>query len=230
MRKLLSLIFALSMIRTATADLIVYVQPVGSNSVNSGQSVNFDITLSMKPGSASFDLQTFSMFFDLHLVGQSAENSLPTGIGTISVSNYLTDFASVGSNPSFQQADDIRGLGLRPTFDFEVDAEKNSGTTTVPTNPTTLRLFTLSINTGSMAAGMYELSFIGDPSYVDPNDNSVTSLGFDPVTGSGDPGPYDSLLSIPNMPFTITAVPEPSSLILVVLGACSLLSRRRKPV
>ena len=228
MRRLLVLLFVLLLSRSSSANYIFYITPVGGNSVAVGQSVTFDVYLSMSSGSASFDLQSFSTYFDVHATGQSAENALPSGIGTISVSNYLSDFGSLGANPSYQQADDIRNLipGARPTFDFEVNAQKNSGTTPVTG---TLPLFRMTMNTGSMASGDYELSFVADPSYLDSND-ATNSLGFVPISGSGDPGTYDSIFSIANQTFFITAGPEPSSATLSLLPLVALLFRRKRKV
>lgn len=229
MRRLLVLLFVLLLSRSSSANYIFYITPVGGNSVAVGQSVTFDVYLSMSSGSASFDLQSFSTYFDVHATGQSAENALPGGIGSISVSNYLNDFASLGANPSYQQADDIRNLipGARPTFDFEVNANKGSGATPVTT--TALPLFRMTMNTGTMSSGSYELSFVADPSYLDSN-NVNNSLGFVPITGSGDPGTYDSIFSIANQTFFITAVPEPSSATLSLLPLVALLFRRKRKV
>lgn len=226
MRRLLVLLFVLLLSRSSSANYIFYITPVGSNSVAGGQSVTFDIYLSMSPGSASFDLKSFSVFLDVHATGQAAENALPNGIGTISVSNYLAEFESLGDNPSYKFANDIRLIsGTRPTFDFEVNAQNNSGTTPVTTS--TLNLFRMSINTGTMSAGGYELSFVADPSYLDSNDAN-NSLGFVPITGSGAPGIYDPIFSIANQPFFITAVPEPSSATLSLLPLIALLFRRKR--
>jgi hypothetical protein len=209
---------------TSKGDFLLIVDRVGGIEREQNSVVHFDIGLRATVGT-SVQLEGFSLFFD---IVSPAGKGLPSGIGQIRVANYFSGFGSSAEDPNAvdtKLANDYTSTN----FDFSVNAENTSlisvPTDTLTTAATPLPLFRLSIDTGTLDGGTYTLAFRDDP--IGDGD-SIRSL-FPPLSGSGDFGSLDPS-STSSSSFSITAVPEPSSMVLFAMasgGALTAWRRRR---
>jgi len=195
---------------TAHADFSLSLVGVGPTTVEQGGIVLFNVTAS-RTGNP-FSLQAFDFAFD---VSPAAGFGSPAGFQSgITVINRQNGFDG-GSVPDFLNASQLSQAGT-VNFDFQV-----TGTALTPNQVNSpISLFTFQIDTAAMGTGNYVLSF------VNPTFDSVP---FDPpVTGTGSPG----TISYNPGTFTITAVPEPSSMmfggVIAAFGLLRLRKRRSK--
>jgi len=195
---------------TAHADFSLSLIGDGPTTVERGGIVFFNVTAS-RTGNP-FSLQAFDFAFD---VSPAAGFGSPAGFQSgITVINRQNGFDG-GSVPDFLNASQLSQAGT-VNFDFQV-----TGTALIP-NPVNspISLFTFRINTAAMGAGNYVLSFVNPTFDFVPFDPPVIAL-----TGTGSPG----TIAYNPSTFTITAVPEPSSIVFGgVIAAFGLLRLRKR--
>lgn len=207
---------------TSKGDFLLLVDRVGGIEREQNSVVHFDIGLRATVGT-NVQLDAFSLFFD---IANPEGKGLPLGIGAVRIANYNSGFGSSASDPNAVDTDLANGY-TTTNFDFSVNADRAGSLISVPSDIAAppLSLFRLSVNTGSLAEGTYTLTFRDDP--IGDGD-SLRDL-FAPFFGEGDFGRLSSS-SISSSSFSITAVPEPSSMMLcaITCGAALTAWRRRR--
>ena len=189
------------------AGLIVTISPV-LPSYEVGSTVSLNVFVSTDTGTQA--INGFDLTFDMRGVGgANLGTSLPTGI---------TQSAGFITNALLLPAGPLGGTSLQATPDALTDVYITAdGLTTFTTAP--IRIFTLNFDIGASAAtGAYAFNFV--PSPIN-NFYDLASVEIAPVTFNN--GSF----------LVITAVPEPSSMVLVGLvmaGAAGIRHRVRKKV
>lgn len=196
---LTAILFGLQFCNQAKADFVLSIERVqASELVNQNSSVSFDIKLQLPTGTPNQRLTGFSVFMD---IASPLGKGLPTGLGPISVSNFFPGFtSSTGSSVDSSLATALSSAN----FDFSVNAENAAGPD-ITTAPQTL--FRLTIDAGTAPTGSYSLNFVNDPI----GEGSSLRSNFPPFTGGAFGAPVGSGVGT----FTVTVVPEPSSLCLL---------------
>jgi len=189
------------------AGLIVTISPV-LPSYEVGSTVALNVFVSTDGGTQA--INGFDLTFDLRGVGgANLGQSLPIGISPSAV--FITNSLLLPAGP-------LTGTSLQASPNANTDVYINGdGLTTFTTAP--IRIFTLNFDIGAAAAeGAYAFNFV--PGSPINNFYDLASVEIAPVT-------YN------NGSFVITAVPEPSSMVLVGLvmaGAAGIRHRVRKKV
>jgi hypothetical protein len=159
----------------------------------------------------SFSVSGFDLLVDLQgLGGANPGQGMPAGFTRVAGLGFITDAAitsGTGTNLSTNTGpfDSWIAAGGLPASSISISTDV--------ANPT--KLFTLNYNiAGGTTAGVYGLSFVNtvnDSSYVyDSSTNEISGVGF---TGGG---------------IVITAVPEPSSMVLAGLAIAGGVGLRRR--
>lgn len=190
---LVMLFVALVCSKRVNADFIMSIDIVGpATPVNAGDVVNldFNITFSSNLASEKVDSVTFS---------------ISNATTTTALVNDLTRFAVV-SNFWTGGFDANTGVG-----NFTADAGKEIVTSNSPK-----AIGRLTLNTTGLSSGTYSL-FVQSTDWLVTGDADGATVLYD---GSTTAGTGNSITFPPIVSFTIQAVPEPSSLLLVSSLAC----------